>query len=122
MGTTRSELVQRLATSADITERDAETALSALLDAISNALEQGDRIELRDFGCLSIRKREARMARNPRTGETVHVAEKHVLHFKSGRQLLKALNGDPKALAAFQEKREQQGRRRDERNGQVSLF
>ncbi len=118
----RSDLVQRLAAVGNITERDAETALNAVLDAITSALEEGDRIELRGFGGFSVRRREAREARNPRTGATVQLAEKHVLHFKAGAPLLKALNGDPETLADIQIKRERQCRRRDERRGQMHLF
>ena len=122
MPVNRSELVQRLAAVGKITQRDAETTLKAVLDAISRALEEGDRIELRGFGGFSVRRREAREARNPRTGATVHVAEKRVLHFKAGAPLLKALNGDPEALGSIQIRRERQCRRRDERSGQLRLL
>ena len=118
----RSDLVQRLAAEADITERDADIALNAMLDAIVSALKEGDRIELRGFGGFSVRRRKARQARNPKTGAAVQVAEKHVPHFKVGAPLLKALNGDPEALADIQFKRERQRRRRDGRHGQVHLF
>ncbi len=116
MPVTRSELVQRLAALADITDLDAEVAVNAVLETISGTLEQGGRVELRGFGGFSVRRREARSARNPRNGATVQVAAKCALHFKAGLPLLKALNGDPVALAGFQEKREDQCRRRDKRS------
>ena len=122
MATTRSVLVQHLAALTDITTGDAEKALNAVLDTISNALEEGDRVELRGFGGFSVREREVREARNPRTGATVRVAARRVLHFKAGGPLLKALNGDPETLNGFQEKRKQQCRRRDERSGELQLF
>ena len=122
MPVNRSVLVQRLAAEADITQRDAEIALNAMLDAIVSALKEGDRVELRGFGGFSARRREARQARNPRTGAAVQVDEKRVPRFKAGTPLLKALNGDPEALADIQFKRERQCRRRDGRRGQVHLF
>lgn len=122
MAVTRSKLVKRLATSGDITTDAAEQSLNAVLEAICHALQQGDRVELRGFGGFSVRLREARLARNPRTGEMVPVPEKHVLHFKAGLPLQRALNGDPETLAGLQARREQQCRRRDERSGQLRLF
>jgi len=105
-----------------VSEHDADAVINTVLGAISRALVQGDRIELRGFGAFSVRNRDAREARNPRTGEPVHVAAKKAVYFRGGRPLHRVLNGDPEALAALRDRREAQDRRRDERSGQLRLF
>lgn len=122
MAITRSALIDRLASAADISERDAAAALSAALEAVAQALGRDDRVELRGFGVFTARQHQARAARNPRTGDSVYVSAKTSVHFKPGRELLRALNGDDQALAALRAKKEVQRRWRDERNGQLSLF
>jgi integration host factor subunit beta len=67
------------------------------LDEITAALARGDRVELRGFGAFSVKKREARTGRNPRTGEQVSVDEKSVPFFKTGKEMRERLNEDPKA-------------------------
>lgn len=119
---TRSQLVQRLALSNDISERDAAAVLTAVIETVNDALAAGTRIELRAFGAFSLRERPARQAHNPRTGAMVPVEAKTVVHFKVGKALLQILNGDPEALAIFRDKQAAQCRRRDERRGQLSLF
>jgi integration host factor subunit beta len=64
------------------------------LEEVSTALEQGRRVELRGFGAFSVRKREARQGRNPRTGAAVAVAAKRVPFFKPGKELRDRVNGD----------------------------
>lgn len=122
MPITRSQLVQRLASSADISRRDADVVLSTVVEAVSQALAEGDRIELRAFGMFTPRERPAREARNPRTGEAVAVDAKRTIHFRAGKQMLQILNDDPEALTAFREQQHRQLRRRDEKQGQLSLF
>ena len=90
----KSELVQRIATAnPHLYQRDVENIVDAILDEITLALARGDRVELRGFGAFSVKKREARTGRNPRTGETVDVEEKHVPFFKTGKLLRDRLNG-----------------------------
>jgi len=72
--------------------RDVERIVSTIFDEIAGALSRGDRVELRGFGALSVKKRNARIGRNPRTGESVNVAEKHVPFFKTGKHLRQRLN------------------------------
>jgi len=89
----KSELIARLAeANPHLYQRDVERIVSAIFDEITEALKKGDRVELRGFGAFSIKQRPARMGRNPRTGEAVHVAEKHVPFFKTGKELRERLN------------------------------
>ncbi len=90
---TKSELIQRLAErNPHLYQRDVERIVSTIFDEISGALERGDRVELRGFGAFSVKRRDPRIGRNPRTGETVHVAEKRVPYFKTGKELRERLN------------------------------
>jgi integration host factor subunit beta len=90
---TKSELIQRLAErNPHLYQRDVELIVSAIFDEISNALARGDRVELRGFGAFSVKRRDARVGRNPRTGDSVTVDEKHVPFFKTGKQLRERLN------------------------------
>jgi len=90
---TKSELIARLAAqNPTLYHRDIERLVGAVFDTITNALENGDRVELRGFGAFSVRRREARMGRNPRTGETVHVEAKSVPFFKMGKGMKERLN------------------------------
>lgn len=85
---TRSDLVEELAARFDqLTQRDAEFAVKAILDAINDALVRGHRIEIRGFGSFSVNHRPPRVGRNPRSGESVAIPEKHVPHFKPGKAL-----------------------------------
>ena len=90
----RSELIQKLADeNPSLTLREVEMIVSAIFEEIIGALSKGDRVELRGFGAFSVKKREARIGRNPRTGESVQVEEKHVPFFKAGKLLRDRLNG-----------------------------
>ncbi len=90
---TKSELIQRLAEqNPRLYERDVERIVATIFDEISSALAKGDRVELRGFGALSVKERDARIGRNPRTGETVNVSRKFVPFFKAGKDLRNRLN------------------------------
>ena len=90
---TKSELIQRLAEmNPHLYQRDVERIVSTVFDEISTALARGDRVELRGFGAFSVKSRDARVGRNPRTGETVDVSEKSVPFFKAGKDLRERLN------------------------------
>lgn len=90
---TKSELIQRLAErNPHLYQRDVELIVSAIFDEITAALARGDRVELRGFGAFSVKRREARTGRNPRTGDSVAVDEKHIPFFKTGKQLRDRLN------------------------------
>ena len=91
---TKSDLILRLAELyPHLLQRDIERIVGTVFDEITNALARGNRVELRGFGAFSIKQREARQGRNPRTGEAVAVAEKYVPFFKTGKQLRDRLNG-----------------------------
>jgi integration host factor subunit beta len=90
---TKSELIQRLAErNPHLYQRDIEKIVGTVFDEITEALARGDRVELRGFGAFSIKKRDARTGRNPRTGESVDVGEKCIPFFKTGKQLRERLN------------------------------
>ncbi|MDD3936257.1 integration host factor subunit beta [Rhodoferax sp.] len=90
---TRSDLVEELAAKfGQITQRDAEFAVKAILEAMNDALARGHRIEIRGFGSFSVNYRPPRMGRNPRSGESVAIPEKKVPHFKPGKALRLAVD------------------------------
>ena len=90
----RSELIQIIADqNPHLFQRDVERIVNTVFDEITNAMANGDRVELRGFGAFSVKKRDARVGRNPRTGESVSVNEKHVPFFKTGKLLRDRLNG-----------------------------
>lgn len=89
----KSELIQKIADdNPHLFQRDVERIVSTVFDEIIEAMAQGHRVELRGFGAFSVKKREARLGRNPRTGDSVAVEEKHVPFFKTGKLLRDRLN------------------------------
>jgi integration host factor subunit beta len=89
----KSELVQRIADrNPHLYLRDVEKIVNAILDQITAALARGDRVELRGFGAFSVKHRDARVGRNPRTGAHVAVDEKAVPFFKTGKEMRERLN------------------------------
>ena len=89
----KSELVQVIADkNPHLYHRDVENVINAILDEITNALAEGNRVELRGFGAFSVKNRPPRQARNPKTGEKVAVEEKWVPFFKTGKELRERLN------------------------------
>lgn len=90
---TKSELVQRMSTQfPHMTQKDVEKAVDVVFEEITDALATGNRVELRGFGAFSVRFRDQRTGRNPRTGESVHVEGKYVPFFKAGKALRDRLN------------------------------
>lgn len=90
---TKSELIQKLAErNPHLFLRDVEKIVDTVFNEITDALADGDRVELRGFGAFSVKHREARKGRNPRTGETVHVEAKRLPFFKTGKALREKLN------------------------------
>ena len=89
----KSELVIRLAQKTNLSKADAKKAVDTVFEEIINALSEGNRVELRNFGIFSMRTRKSRMGRNPKTGEQVFVSEKKIPYFKAGKAVVNALNG-----------------------------
>ena len=90
---TKSELIQRIAElNPHLYHRDVERIVITIFEEISEALARGDRVELRGFGAFSVKQRDARVGRNPRTGAAVQVAEKHIPFFKTGKLLRERMN------------------------------
>ena len=85
---TKSDLIARLAERLpQLVAKDADFAVKMILDAMSEALAKGDRIEIRGFGSFSLNYRPPRVGRNPKSGDKVSVPEKWVPHFKAGKEL-----------------------------------
>lgn len=90
---TKSELIEKIAAVQNqLSARDVELAVKMILDHMADALSSGERIEIRGFGSFSLHHRAARMGRNPKTGEKVELAGKHVPHFKPGKELRDRVN------------------------------
>ncbi len=87
-------LIQRLAREKgiELNAKDAELAVKNIIEHLSDALAQGERIEIRGFGSFTLRYRPPRLGRNPRTGEAVPLPAKHVPHFKAGKDLRERVN------------------------------
>ncbi|NYS24573.1 integration host factor subunit beta [Rhodobacteraceae bacterium 2376] len=90
----RSELIQKIAEeNPHLFQRDVERIVNTIFEEITEALARGQRVELRGFGAFSVKHRDARIGRNPRTGESVDVEAKTVPFFKTGKLLRNRLNG-----------------------------
>jgi integration host factor subunit beta len=95
---TKSDLIARLAERfPQLVAKDADFAVKMILDAMSEALVKGDRIEIRGFGSFSLNYRPPRVGRNPKSGEKVDVPEKWVPHFKAGKELRERVDNALKA-------------------------
>ena len=87
----KTELIAAVAEKTDLSKKDADAAVSAVLGAITDALKAGDKIQLVGFGTFEIRNRAAKQGRNPRTGETMTVPASKVPAFKAGKALKDAV-------------------------------
>jgi integration host factor subunit beta len=93
---TKSELIARIAElNPHLYQRDVERIVNTIFDEISAALAEGSRVELRGFGAFSVKDRDSRQGRNPRTGASVTVTAKRTPFFRTGKQLRERLNGQP---------------------------
>lgn len=92
---TKSELIERLScTAGALNKKEAELVINTIFDSIGDALIGGDRVEIRGFGSFTIRERDARMARNPKSGEVVNIPSKKTPFFKTGKELRLRVNTD----------------------------
>jgi integration host factor subunit beta len=93
----KSELIQEIAIRhPHLFHRDVERIVNTIFDEITHAMSEANRVELRGFGAFSVKQRDARQGRNPRTGEPVKVEAKRVPFFKTGKELRERLNGGDK--------------------------
>ena len=83
----KAELINAVAEQADVSKKDVEAVISATLDAITAALQEGDKVQLVGFGSFEVKKRAARMGRNPKTKESIEIPASVVPVFKAGKAL-----------------------------------
>lgn len=115
---TKSQLIIALAEREQLRSLEAKAVIDTILDEIGRSLADGERVELRGFGSFSVRQREARDGRNPRTGEIVPVEEKVFIHFRPGKEMALVVDGAQPAPA-----RPRAGRAGGKRSPrQLSLF
>ena len=88
----KSELIDAVASSADLSKAAATKAVDALLDTVANTLKKGEQVTLVGFGTFEVRARAARTGRNPQTGETINIKASNAPAFKAGKALKDAVN------------------------------
>ena len=88
----KTELVAAIAEKAELTKKDAEKALAAVVSTVLDALASGDKVQLVGFGTFEVRARDARTGKNPRTGEVIKIAASKVPAFKAGKALKEIVN------------------------------
>ena len=88
----KAELINAVAASADVSKKDAEAVVSAMLETITGALKEGDKVELVGFGSFEVKKRAARTGRNPKTKEAIEIPASIVPVFKAGKALKDAVS------------------------------
>ena len=89
---TKAELVTMVAEKADLTKKDAEKAISAVVDSISETLAKGEKIQLVGFGTFEVAERAARTGKNPQTGEAINIPASKAPKFKAGKALKDVVN------------------------------
>ncbi len=90
---TRSAFIEKVSEKVEgLTKKQTEIVIETVFDSIKEALQKGEKIEIRGFGAFKVKSRNPRKARNPKTGESVEVPAKKVLHFKVGKELRELLN------------------------------
>ncbi|MFL2434083.1 MAG: integration host factor subunit beta [Vicinamibacterales bacterium] len=100
---TKAALVEEVARVAELTKKHSEVIVDAVFESIVNALQRGEKIELRGFGSFRLRRREPRKGRNPKTGDRVDVPSKRVPYFKPGKELKELINSkDSEKVPVFE--------------------
>ena len=92
---TKSRLIEQISAATGLTKGRAEQVVNAIFESMTQALRRGEGIEIRGFGSFTVRQYKSYEGRNPRTGETVHVAPKRLPFFKVGKELRERVNGRP---------------------------
>ncbi|HGJ5857329.1 HU family DNA-binding protein [Arsenophonus nasoniae] len=88
----KTEVINQIAEKADLTKKDSEKALNALIKTVTEALKAGDEVQLVGFGSFQVKQRAAREGRNPQTGKVIQIAAANVPSFKAGKTLKEAVN------------------------------
>ena len=91
---TKADLVEEVGKVTELTRKDSEVIVDTLFESVIKALRVGDKLEVRGFGSFRVRQRNARVGRNPKTGEKVEVPAKRVPYFKPSKELKDLINGD----------------------------
>ena len=100
---TKSELIAELASAnPHLLSRDVELIVSTIFDEITAALARGTRVELRGFGAFTVKRRDARTGRNPRTGESIPIKARHVVTFHASHKLKAVVQGDTQPAQEFE--------------------
>ena len=89
---TKADLIDEIAAASGLSKKKSEVVVSTFFNSIVDSLTRGDKVELRGFGTFKLRRRRARIGRNPRTGESVEVPSKMVPFFKAGKSLRELVN------------------------------
>jgi len=97
---TKADLVEEVAKVTELTRKDSEVIVDTLFESVIKALRTGDKLEVRGFGSFRVRQRNARVGRNPKTGEKVEVPAKRVPYFKPSKELKDLINGEEGPAAA----------------------
>jgi integration host factor subunit beta len=97
---TKADLVEEVAKVTELTRKDSEVIVDTLFESVIKALRTGDKLEVRGFGSFRVRQRNARVGRNPKTGEKVEVPAKRVPYFKPSKELKDLINGEEAPVPA----------------------
>lgn len=89
---TKADIIELVAKRSDLPKKQAEMVVNTVLMSVVEALDAGEKVELRGFGSFRMKMREARTARNPKTGEKVQVEQKKVPYFRAGKELRELIN------------------------------
>ncbi|MEJ2367935.1 MAG: integration host factor subunit beta [Acidobacteriota bacterium] len=89
---TKADIIELVSKRSDLPKKQAELVVNTVIESVVDALDNGDKVELRGFGSFRMKVRKPRVARNPKTGEKVHVDEKHVPYFRAGKELKEKIN------------------------------
>src|SRR6185295_10004566 len=96
---TKADLVEEVAKVTELTRKDSEVIVDTMFESVIKALKTGDKLEVRGFGSFRVRQRNARVGRNPKTGEKVEVPAKRVPYFKPSKELKDLINDEAAAAA-----------------------
>ena len=108
----KTELVAEIAEKAELTKKDAEKALAAVIDAVTKAVKKGEKVQLVGFGTFEARVRAAREGVNPATGEKIKIAASKNPAFKAGKALKDAVNPKKGAAPAKKDKKAKKGKKK----------